>query len=513
MNAALLDERIETILDVDDVDDFRQAMKLAATLASEFPREPRALAARARVLFKRGERRAAETDVSAALALDPHCADALWVRALLVDEDENELTVAELDRVLARQPDHYGCLMSRGWSLGQLGRTDEAVASCEAALRSRAQRRRPANNAVHLLMQAGRADEAAAFYERLAATHPEDGMIAYNAGTHYYQLEQYDKAIVHLDRGRRLLGEQNAIQHNRALTLQALGRHAEAVEEWSSVLRREPDWDWAVRGRERSLRRLGRTAEAEADLARWKEIVGDDSPEARTIQARRLIDADDCEGALHQLERTIAEGRADDEVFNLAGYCHARRDRHAKAKLLFERGLALRDDVGYLHRNYGETLLALDDPPGALAHSETAIALDPKDGRAYRLRGKALVGLGRPAEAVPAFERWAATEPERPAPQVDLIETLQALGRHAEALACCDELIRLSPADGWVHWRKGKSYEAIGNVANAKMAYQKAASSYLAAGAAGDAELCRKAAENAGERKRSLLSRLLGARD
>ncbi len=166
-----------------------------------------------------------------------------------------------------------------------------------------------------------------------------------------------------------------------------------------------------------------------------------------------------------------------------------------------------------MHRNYGETLLALDDPAGAQAHAETAIALDPKEDRAHRLRGLALVKLGRTTDAVPSFEQWVALAPSSVAALVQLIKALQSLDRHAEALTRCDELIRLIPADGWGYLKKGQSYEALGNVANAKLAYQKAASSYLAAGENGEAEHCRKAAENAGRQKRGLFARLFGGKD
>ncbi|MBO9662607.1 tetratricopeptide repeat protein [Dokdonella sp.] len=514
MYADTLEERIEAILDLDDVDNSGYALGLAERLVAELPREPRALAVRARARYKCHKEDAARADVEAALALDPQCVDALWARTLLIDDDDESANVralAELDRLLARQPDHYGCHLSRGWRFHQLGRLDDAVAACEAALRARPHRRRPAVNAATFLQEAGRAEEASAFYERTAAASPDDGMTAYNAGTHYYQLGQYDKAIVHLDRGRRLLGEQNAIQHNRALTLQALGRHAEAIEEWSNVLLREPDWDWAVSGRFRSLRALGRNAEADADHARWMEIVGPDSSEALQAEPRRLIEAGEHASALRLLEKAIAAGQVDLDLFNLAGFCLARLDRHAQAKTMYERALALDDGCAYVHRNYGEALLGLDDPAGAQAHAETAVALDPRDDRAHRLRGLALVKLGHTADAVPSFEQWVALAPGSVAALVQLIKALQSLGRHAEALTRCDELIRLIPADGWGHMKKGESYEALGSVANAKMAYQKAASSYLAAGENGDAEHCRKAAENAGnEKKRGLFGRLFG---
>jgi tetratricopeptide (TPR) repeat protein len=516
MRAGTLEQCIEAILDLDDLDDGARALALAERLVVEHAREPRALAVRARTRFKRGDHAAAQADVDAALALDPHCIDALWMRTVLIDEENesaNLRAIAELDRLLARQPDHYGCHLSRGWRLNLLDRLDEAVAAWEAALRARPHRRRPAANAATFLQEAGRTDEASAFYERTAAANPDDGMAAYNVGTHYFQLGQYDKAIVHLDRGRRLLGEQNAIQHNRALTLQALGRHAEAVEEWSRVLLREPDWDWAVSGRFRSLRALGRDAEADADHARWMAIVGPDSSEALQAEPRRLIEAGEHEAALRLLEKMIAAGQVDVDVFNLAGFCLARLDRPAQAKAAYERALALDDGRAYVHRNYGEALLALDDPAGAQAHAETAIALDPREDRAHRLRGLALAKLGRTADAAPSFEQWTALAPSSVAALVELIKALQSLDRHTEALTRCDALIRLIPADGWVHLKKGQSFEALGNVANAKLAYQKAASSYLAAGENGEAEHCRKAAENAGRPKRGLLARLFGGRD
>lgn len=503
-----MNKRIEAILDADDNDDLRTSSRLAERLVAEAPHDARAWAARARVRYKQGNCEAAEADISAALKLDPDCVDALWMRAVMIDDDEAERAVAEFDRILQRQPDHYGCLMSRGWALGQLDRVDAAVASCTAALRVRPQRKRPANNAVHILMQADRIAEASDFYERLAAARPDDGMTAYNAGTHYYQIDQFEKAIVHLDRGRRLLGEQNAIQHNRALTLQALGRHAEAVEEWSLLLKREPDWDWPLRSRERSLRALGRIEEADADFRHWQQVVGEDSNAARYPEAKRYYDGNDYAQALRILNQSIADGQADEDIFNLAGLCHAEQGEHAIAKSLYERGLQVRGDQHYLHMNYAATLLALDDPAGALAHAETAIALEPDNGSAHGVRGRALVKLDRASDAVPELEQWVAADRTRYTPLIALIETLQSLGRHSEVLARCDEMIGLLPTDGWAYWTKAESCEALGNLPNAKLAYQKAYATYLAQGKTKSAEDCRKAGENVGQRKRGLFAQL-----
>lgn len=519
MHAALdersLDERIDAILDLDDVDDIGRAMALARKLVVELPCEPRALAIRSRLHFKCNDLAAAETDVDAALALDPHCADALWARTLLIgeDRDSHERAIAELDRLVALHPGHYGAHLSRCWRLHEIGRLDDAVAACEAALRAAPHRLRPANNAANFLIEAGRSTEAKVFLERLAAARPDDGMTAYNIGVHYYGMGDYERAIVHYDRGRRLLGAQNAIQHNRALTLQALGRHEEAVEEWTLLLSREPDWDWPLIGRERSLRALGRDAQADADHERWLDLVGRDSIEVLRMEPRRLVNAGDYAAALPLLEKMIAAGQVDPDVFNLAGWCHARLGRHAQARPLYERGLALDDQRDYLHRNLGDALLELDDPVGALSHAEIAIALDPGESPQHELRGKALLKLGRNAEAVASLERWAELAPQSTRALEHVIETLQSLGRHADALPRCDDMARLSPAGGWPHWAKGVSYEALGNIVNAKLAYQKAASAYLGAGETHGAELCRRAAENAGKKKRGFLSRLFGGKD
>lgn len=515
MHAHALDERIDAILDLDDVDDIGGAMALAKRLLAEFPQEPRLLGTRARLHYKRNDPRSAQADVEAALAVDPDCVDALWARTLLIAEDaeSHRRALAELERLVARHPGHYGCHLSRGWRLHQTGRLDEAVAACEAALRAAPHRLRPANNAASFLIEAGRTEEATVFLERLAASRPDDGMTAYNIGVHYFGMGDYERAIVHYDRGRRLLGERNAIQHNRALTLQKLGRHAEAVEEWSLLLEREPSWDWPISGRERSLRALGRDAEADADHERWLDVVGRDSAEALLQEPRRRMEAGEFAEALDRLQRMIAAGQAVADVFNLAGFCQVELGRRAEAKALYERGLALDDGLAYLHRNHAENLLGLDDPVGALAHAETAIALEPTDARPHKLRGQAMIRLERATEAVPSLQRWVELAPQSTDALVRLIETLQALGRHREALARCDDMARLSPAAGWAYWARGVSCEALGDVVNAKMAYGRAASNYLGAGDAHDAELCRRAAENAGKKKRGFLARLFGARD
>ncbi len=248
---------IESILRADDGDDHPQMLALCEQGVREQPNAAVMWALRARCHDKRGVPAARDADLARALTLDPHCADALRVRATVAYNDgDHEETWRILRDARQRAPSHFGLLMAEAYVLINDQRLQDAIDCWTRAIQQRPQAGAPHCYIASNLANAGRHTEAVPYFERAVALAPGNGRFMYDAGNTYRRLGDLNKAIAMFDRSRAILGEENAIQHNRASCLQALGRDADAVEEWTSLLRREPDWDWPLEGKARSLHRL-----------------------------------------------------------------------------------------------------------------------------------------------------------------------------------------------------------------------------------------------------------------
>ena len=97
-----------------------------------------------------------------------------------------------------------------------------------------------------------------------------------------------------------------------------------------------------------------------------------------------------------------------------------------------------------------------------MACFDMGISLDPRNAFAHAAKGKSLQALGRHQEAVACLDVAIGLKPNRAFPHRIKGKSLQALGNHRESMACLDESIRLDPRNAPAHAAKGKSLQALG---------------------------------------------------
>lgn len=487
-----LEKLIERLYSADDCDQFDS--ELADHIVSLYPAQSRAWAARARAYYKLDDAEVAGACVREAVARDPQCPDAAWMAACLADDEgDTQRALALLEDALVRNPNHYGCLLVRGWiSHEKNGDDEQALHFLRLACLARPDRLRAFNNLQSILLEQGRIEEAISVYRQITALVPSNGMHEYNLGSSLHVVEAYARAIEFLDLARILLGPQNAIQHNRAMCLEDLERYQEAIDEWSHLLQREPDWNWPREGRARCLRKLGRIDEALSDI----RVLYEQDPhneDGRWLEAEILYDRKQYAQAVTLLDALVDDGFGDQWKLNLRGACYSELQQYDKAKPDLLRALAQDGKYFSARSTLAEVELALGNFEAALEHVDIAIAQSPDNWHPHEYRAKALVGLGRESDALREYERWLAQHPDAAfatSARLECAGLLRALQRWQEALAHYQVLFRDNPNNGFVAWCIGMCLKGQGQVANARPWYKKAESIYRLNGNAQYAQAC-----------------------
>lgn len=155
-----------------------------------------------------------------------------------------------------------------------------------------------------------------------------------------------------------------------------------------------------------------------------------------------------------------------------------RQGHFDEARAAYEAALALDPDFAMAHRNLGQTLLALEDLPGALRHLERAAELSPDDGVVFGSLAQTRWRLGDEAGA-----EAAAGEAERKAPVFGVPDPVrfalearnlsplacdqrarehEARGEWAAALPDLQHLAEGNGGEAGVHWRLGRCLRVLG---------------------------------------------------
>ena len=344
------------------------------------PELPDAHAERAALHLAEGHWRAAAEDAQVALDRGEQSRDVRWIRLAAGSEltrvddlavgaaPEEGPTLAELDAVLARDPEHLAALLLRA---------DERMNGADERFQQDVQQARA------WMLQAG--EDLARAFEVLPRTASTATLLA-TLSTIQVQSGQLEAALASIDLAIELKPAVVDFRLARATTLSRLGRAEDALAALDGV--DEPHSRWSLQ-RASLLEELGRTAEALTEydraLADWTSDPGNPLTKAtayvwrgsarlrsgdvaRAMDDFRLaLEGDDLDQATHAMLGT---------VLNTAGFPQVR-------------DLALEAWDLYLERF----------PPSALA---------------YQGRATALLGLFRMAEAEAAIEQALALEPDNP---------------------------------------------------------------------------------------------------
>jgi tetratricopeptide (TPR) repeat protein/tRNA A-37 threonylcarbamoyl transferase component Bud32 len=417
--------------------------------------------------------------------LDPKNAVLVYGRACLLHQlGRLDEALPAFEEAARRDPENATWHYSRGLALRDLGRPAAALSACDAALRldpemvdahlSRAalllnELGRPEDaleagrHAIELdadraeawqccavaCERLGRFEEADAAWAKAVELAPDrvEWMVMWGQ-TLIEKVGRHEKALVVLGRALELDPESVSAHHARGCALSRLGRFDEALAEHEKVLELDPDHAWARFNRGAILHNVHRRFEealAEFDRALALE------PGNPNVHINRGI-------VLKSLGRREEAVDAFAKALEIEPANAGARDRLVKEIGARNGEIAVDPGNAAAHWARAQVCLALWNGEEALTSLARAAELDPaylEDPLFWRRSGVAHMLRRKPAEALAAFRRCAEMEPGSSAAAYNLAGALQALGRFAEALECCDRAVELEPEIADTHNFRG----------------------------------------------------------
>jgi tetratricopeptide (TPR) repeat protein len=315
-------------------------------------------------------------------------------------------------------PQVLEAIREQGLALHQAGRLDEAERCYDKVLK-----RNPKHfGALHLLglirMQTGRAEQAVELLKRAVRLNPNDpaaqgslGAALSGTGCHEAALARYDRAIA-LQPG--LAG----VHYNRAVALQSLMRPAEALASLDAAIALDPGNAGAHHNRGSALVALGRPEDALASYDRAIALKPDHA-EAFCNRGLALKLMHRTKEALASYDIAIALAPNHAPAHNNRGSALEVLGRPEEALASYDRAIALQPGYAEAFANRGLVLRILRRLDEALASYEAAIALDPGNVDAHLGKSFLLLLTGQFESGWREYEwrkaTWGPVSPLEPA--------------------------------------------------------------------------------------------------
>jgi protein O-GlcNAc transferase len=228
------------------------------------------------------------------------------------------------------------------------------------------------------------------------------------------------------------------------------GQAAEALRVFNEALARYPNDAFTYCDRGNALQ----------DLYQYAAAIGsyDEALRLKVDLVAALVNRSNAWRALQRLDRALQDVESAlrlkpefAEALNSRGNLLRDLGRLDEAVHCFDQALALKPQFWTAHCNRGKALLDLKQARRALADFEAVLTATPDDTESLYGRGSALLELHeRLAQAVEDFARAERGGIDRAETLVGRSSALARLDRHAEAVTCLSEVIRLAPDRDYV---------------------------------------------------------------
>ena len=345
-----------------------------------------------------------------------------------------------------------GTLTVQGIALDLLGRSQEALALYEQAIRLNPKYAAAQHNRGLALLQLGRHEEALAAYEqaiRLAEADIRPGKdltpradsdlceTYQQKGLALRRLGRQDEALSAFEQALRLNPMVAGTHNNYGNVLYDLGRKEEALAAYEQAIHLDPTYAIAYLNQGNVLLQFGRHEEALASFEQARHL---DPTLATRID--KILHAREREDAVAYLNASV-------------DLLEQRRPEEALGGL--EKAIELDPTVVEAYLNKGVALKRLGRLQEALAAYEQAIGLNPKLALAYSNKGNVFLDLGRLEEALAAYEQAINLDPGLVLAHNNKGNVLLQLGRLQEALDSLEQAIRLDPTFAPAHQNKRRA--------------------------------------------------------
>jgi len=400
-----------------------------------------------------------------------------WVRhgLCLGNLKRSDEALAAFYKAIELNPKEWRAWNSVGIALGDLGRHDEALAAFDKAIECNSKEWRAWNGRGVGLSRLGRHDEALAAFDKAIELNPKESLVWTNRGVSLGKLGRIQEALVSFGKITELNPRQAESWLHRGMALDDLGRHDEALAAFDKAIELNPKDSSAWGSRGVGLGRLGRHDEA---LAAFDKAIECDPEEWRgwTSRGMALGSLGRHDEALAAFDKAIELNPKDSSTWTSRGMALGSLGRHDEALAAFDKMIEVNPKDGHAWFHRGMVLDDLGRHDEALAAFDKAIELNPKDSSAWGNRGVALGRLGRHDEALAAFDKAIECDPEEWRGWTSRGMTLGSLGRHDEALAAFDKAIGLGERALSVFFGRAEAHLALNHWKEASLALDDALS-------------------------------------
>jgi tetratricopeptide (TPR) repeat protein len=239
----------------------------------------------------------------AAVATSPD--DFYCQASLLLEQDRFADALKKFDQAMTRGPAPPELLVDRGVALNELGRTDEALESCAAALKA-SRDFLPAHLVTgNILLSAGRAEEALEAYDRAVGRKRDFLPALQSRAALALNMVRAEEALADFERLLRAIPNDPALHTSRGQALAELQRFDEALAAFDRALALDPRHLRALNNRGVTLWQMARFEEALASYDRALSL-NPNNPVTMSCRANTLQDLGRIEEAMAQHDRVIA---------------------------------------------------------------------------------------------------------------------------------------------------------------------------------------------------------------
>jgi tetratricopeptide (TPR) repeat protein len=429
----------------------------------------------------------------AILAVQPDHSEALHLLGVVAHQKGDHARAVELIlRAIRGKPGDAMYHANLAEAYRALGRLDQAIASCRAALRLRPDYPEAANNLGLALLGQGKIDDAVAQLGEALRLKPDYAMACNNLGNALRLRDDLKEAETHFRRAVEMVPSLAEAHSNLGQLLLERHQPHEALTHLSAAVRLRPDMAEAHNNLGNALRELGRLAAARQAYAQAlhlnPRLAMTYNNMGQALQEENALDDARCwyERALEldpdsaRFQCNLAGLLAEQETYDAAadGYrlalrldpayaeahCGLGGVRHeqglfAEAQAHYHEALHCNPDLPAAHAALGRVREELGDPAGAESCWRAALRHDPRHAGAHAQLAT-LLRDKLPDEDVAALRNLLADpdlpDARRAALQFGLAQVLDARGAFAEAAELLRQANALALA---VARRRGQGYD------------------------------------------------------
>ena len=294
------------------------------------------------------------------------------------------------------------------------------------------------------LRDLGRLEEAITCYDKALEINPEFVEVWNNKGISLHMLGRLEEAVTCYDKALEINPEFAEVWNNKGLSLADLGRREEAIACYSKALEINPEVAGAWTNKGYSLNKLGRIKEAVTCYDKALEINPDDEY-AWTNKGISLDDLGRYEVAISCYDKALEINPDDEGAWNNKGYSLRNLGMIEEAITCYSKALEINPEYAKAWANKGYYLHELSRLEEAINCYSKALEINPEFVEVWHNKGISLYGLGRIEEAITCFDKALEINPEDPEAWYSQGSSLDDLGRYEEAISCYDKALEINP--------------------------------------------------------------------